>query len=124
MAQHGRTLIWLSQHRVIKAEPLSGMECAPLGKDEAPSRPRRRGRRADLIFTASGRGAPKLTAEWCQNSAGGSSSKASASVGLGGAKAASINGGAHHGDVMEPLTSMSRCHTCLSATLVTWSRDE
>lgn len=36
MAQHGRTLIWLSQHQVIKAEPLSGMECAPLGKDEAP----------------------------------------------------------------------------------------
>lgn len=35
MAQHGRALVRLSQHRVIKAELLSGMECAPLGKDEA-----------------------------------------------------------------------------------------
>lgn len=24
MAEHGRTLIWLSRHQVIKAEPLSG----------------------------------------------------------------------------------------------------
>lgn len=60
MAQHGRALIWLSQHRVIKAELLSGMECAPLGKDEA-SRAHGDvggwGGWADLIFTASGRGA-------------------------------------------------------------------
>ncbi|KAK9531067.1 hypothetical protein VZT92_010518 [Zoarces viviparus] len=51
MAEHGRTLIWLSRHQAIKAEPLSGIECALLCKDEA-SHPQRHWKRMDLIFTA------------------------------------------------------------------------
>lgn len=67
-----------------------GVRSARQGR--GPSRPRRRGRGADLIFTAGGRGARKLTAEWCQNWAAGSRSKAAAFIRLGGVNAASING--------------------------------